>query len=104
LLTGIEKDKLTENATMDSEDERNNSDKKVFRAMRKSENWFNPQATKAVEDYNHGRKMTLDQVNLALFPTEIIKEPTAYEEAIRSEQKEDQIKWKMQLKRNERKW
>jgi hypothetical protein len=38
--------------------------------------------------------MTLDQVNLALFSTEIMKEPTTYEEAINSEQKEEQIKWK----------
>jgi hypothetical protein len=30
--------------------------------MRKLESWFNPQATKAEEDYNHGREMTLDQV------------------------------------------
>jgi hypothetical protein len=36
--------------------------------------------------------MTLDQVNLALFSTEILKEPTTYEEAINSELKEDQIK------------
>jgi hypothetical protein len=76
------------------EDEGNDSDKRVFRPMRKLESWFNPQATKAVEVYNHGREMTLDQVNLALFFTVIIKEPTTYEEAINSEQKEDQIKWK----------
>jgi hypothetical protein len=62
--------------------------------MRKLKSWFNPQATKAVEDYNHRKEMILDQVNLALFSTEIIKEPTTYEEAINSEQKEDQIKWK----------
>jgi hypothetical protein len=62
--------------------------------MKKLESWFNPQATKVVEDYNHGRETTLDQVNLALFSTEIIKEPTTYEEAISREQKEDQIKWK----------
>jgi hypothetical protein len=60
--------------------------------MRKSESWFNPQITKEVKDYNHGREMTLDQVNLALFSTKIIKEPTTYEEEINSEQKEDQIK------------
>jgi hypothetical protein len=60
--------------------------------MRKLESWFNPQATKAVEDYNHKREMTLYKVDLALFSTEIIKEPTSYEEAINSEQKEDQIK------------
>jgi hypothetical protein len=60
--------------------------------MRKSESLFNPEATKAVENYNHGREMTLDQVNLALFSTVIIKEPRSYEE-INCEQKEDQIKW-----------
>jgi hypothetical protein len=38
--------------------------------------------------------MTLDQVNLALFSTIVIKEPKTYEEAINSEQKDDQIKWK----------
>jgi hypothetical protein len=36
--------------------------------------------------------MTLDQVNLALFSTEIIKEPTTFEAAINCEQKEVQIK------------
>jgi FtsZ-interacting cell division protein YlmF len=62
--------------------------------MRKLESWFNPEATKAVEDYSHGREMTLDQANLSLLSTVVIKEPTTYEEAINCEQKEDQIKWK----------
>jgi hypothetical protein len=56
LPTGIDKEKLTTNPTNDNEDEGNKSDKKVFRAMRKLESWFNPEATKAVEDYSHGRK------------------------------------------------
>jgi hypothetical protein len=94
LPTSIEKRKLITNAKKDAEYEGNDSDKKVFRAMRKLESRFNPQATKEVEDYNHGRKMTLDQVNLALFSTEIVKEPTSYEASIKSEQKEDRIKWK----------
>jgi hypothetical protein len=94
LPTGVDEIKLTENATKETEDESNKSDKKVFRDVRKLESWFNPEATKAVESYNHGREMTLDQVNLALFSTVMIEEPTTYEEAINSEQKEDQIKWK----------
>jgi hypothetical protein len=85
---------LTTNTTKNTEDEGNESDKKVFIAMRKLEIWFNPQATKVVEDYNHGRQITLDQVKLTLISKEIIKEPTTYEEAINSEQKEDQIEWK----------
>jgi hypothetical protein len=92
LPTGIDNRKLTENATKDAEDESNKSDKKVFRVMRKLESWFNPETTKAVENYNHGREMTLDQVDLTLFSTEIIKEPTAYEESISCEKKENQIK------------
>jgi hypothetical protein len=63
--TGVDKVKLIENVTKETEDENNKSDKKVFRAMRKSESWFNPEAIKAVEDYSHGREMILDQVNLA---------------------------------------
>jgi hypothetical protein len=62
--------------------------------MRKLESWFKPEATKEVENYNHGREMTLDQVNLALFSTVVIEEPKTYEEAINCEQKEDQIQWK----------
>jgi hypothetical protein len=38
-----------------------------------------------VENYNHGREMTLHQVNLALFSMDIVKESTTYEEAINSE-------------------
>jgi hypothetical protein len=67
LPTGIDKLKLTTNATMDTEDESNELDKKVHRAMKKLESWFNPQATKVVEDYNHGREIKLDQVNLFCF-------------------------------------
>jgi hypothetical protein len=94
LPTGVDKVKLIENATKENEDKKNKSEKKVFRAMRKLESWFNPEATKTVEDYSHGREMTLDQVNLALFHTVTVKEPTTYEEAINGEKKEDQIKWK----------
>jgi hypothetical protein len=65
LLTGVDKVKLTENATKETDDESNKLDKNVFRAMRKLESWSNPEATKVVESYNHGREMTLDQVNLA---------------------------------------
>jgi hypothetical protein len=62
--------------------------------MKKLENWFNPQTTRAVEDYNYGREITLDQVNLTLFSAEFVKESTTYEEAINCERKEDKIKCK----------
>jgi hypothetical protein len=92
LLTGIDKEKSTTNATKDTKDEGIELDKKVFREMRKSESWFNPQATRALEDYNHGRQITLDQANLALFSADFVKEPTIYEEAVNCERKEDKNK------------
>jgi hypothetical protein len=63
-----------------NEDESNKS-KKVFRDMKKLDSWFNPKVTRAVEDYNHEVEITLNQINLALFSTEFIKEPKAFEEA-----------------------
>jgi hypothetical protein len=83
--------KLTTNVTKDTEDESNTWDKKVFRDMENSEDCFNPIDTKAVEDFINGKEFKLDQVNLPLFSTEIIKEQTTYAEEINSEQKEDQI-------------
>jgi hypothetical protein len=62
--------------------------------MKKLESWFNSQATKAVVYYNRGREMILDQVDLALFSTDIVKEQATYEEEINNEQKEDKIKLK----------
>jgi hypothetical protein len=73
LPTCIYKIKLTTNAKKNTEDEGNESDKKNYRPMRKLESWFSPQDAKVVEDYNHGREITLDQFNLALFSTDIVK-------------------------------
>jgi hypothetical protein len=44
------------------QDESNKDRKESFRAMKKIESWFNPQATRAINDYNHGREITLDQI------------------------------------------
>jgi predicted oxidoreductase (fatty acid repression mutant protein) len=75
LPIGIYKRKRITNVTRDTEDEGNDLDTKVFRAMRETESWFNPQATKVVEDHNHEREMKLDHVNLALLSTEKTQQP-----------------------------
>jgi hypothetical protein len=67
---------------------------KFFWETKNLESWFNPQATKAEEDYDYEREIMLDQVNLELLFAEYVNEPTTYEEAINCERKEDQIKWK----------
>jgi hypothetical protein len=62
--------------------------------MRKLESWFNPQATKIVDELDHGREIVLEQVNLALLTTSFTKEPSSFEEAINYENKDDQKAWK----------
>jgi hypothetical protein len=61
--------------------------RKLFRLMKKIDSCFNPQATRSVEDNNYEREIILDQVNLALFSADFIKEPTTYEEALNYERK-----------------
>jgi hypothetical protein len=43
--------------------------------MKKLKSWFNPQATREVVEYNYGRDITLDKINLALFSADFIKDP-----------------------------
>jgi hypothetical protein len=50
--------------------------------MKKLESWFNPQANRTLEDYNFGREITLDQINLFLFSTNFAKDLTTNEEEI----------------------
>jgi hypothetical protein len=68
--------------------------------MRKLENWFNPQATKIVDELDCGREIVLEKVNLALLTTSFTKEPSSFEEAINCENKNDQRLGKKQSKRN----
>jgi hypothetical protein len=46
-----------------NEKDKKNTNERVIRAMKKLESWFNPEATKVMEDYNHGRETFLEQVN-----------------------------------------
>jgi hypothetical protein len=62
---------------------------RVVREMKKLESWFNPQATKVIEEYDCGREISLEQVNLAFFTTAFIKEPSSFEDAINCERNED---------------
>jgi hypothetical protein len=60
LTTRIDWTISNRNATKDTEDESNTWDKKLLKAIKTLESWFNPQATRLVEDYNYGREITLD--------------------------------------------
>ena len=43
--------------------------------------WFNPEATKAVEDYEQGRDINLSEANIALISTNLVNEPVSFDEA-----------------------
>jgi hypothetical protein len=54
---------------------------------------LNPQERNSVEDYKEGREITLKQANIAIFPTEVTKEPMNFDEAWNFSGKLHQIKW-----------
>jgi Reverse transcriptase (RNA-dependent DNA polymerase) len=72
------------------EENKKDTHKRVIHARKKLEGWFNPQATKVLEDLYPGRETLLEQVNLALSTTNLVKEPSSCEEAINCERKEEQ--------------
>jgi hypothetical protein len=51
------------------------TNEKIVREMRKLESWFNPQGTRIVDKVDPGRDIVLEQVNLALLTTFLLKNP-----------------------------
>jgi hypothetical protein len=101
LPTGNEANKVEEEAINVDVDKKKKTNEKIIREMRKLESWFNPQATRIVDEFDCGREIVFEQVNLALLTTSFTKEPSSFEEAINCENKDDQKRLgKKQLKRN----
>jgi hypothetical protein len=94
LPTGNESNKVEEEATHVDVDKKKTNEN-IVREMRKLESWFNPQATKIVDEFDCGREIVFEQVNLALLTTSLTKEPSNFEEAISCENKDDQKAWKV---------
>jgi hypothetical protein len=90
LPTGNESNKVEEEATNVDVDKKKKTNEKIVCEMRKLESWFNPQATKIVNEFDCRREIVLEQVNLALLTTTFTKEPSSFEEAINCENKDDQ--------------
>jgi hypothetical protein len=87
--------KVEEEAThVDLDKKKKKKNEKIVCEMRKLESWFNPQATKIVDELDRGRDIVFEQVNLALITTSLTKEPSSFEEAINCENKDDQEAWK----------
>ena len=94
LHTGKERMKVKKINTNVNEDISKTPHEKVLRAIKTSESCSNLQATKAIDNYNFGREISLQQVNMALFITAMTYEPISYEEALNCNKKRDLIAWK----------
>jgi hypothetical protein len=100
LPTGNDSNKVEEEATHVYVDKKKKTNERIVSEMRILESWFNPQATKIVDDFDRGRDIVLEQVNLAVLTTSLSKEPSSFEEAINCEKKMIKRLGKKQLKRN----
>jgi hypothetical protein len=99
LPTGNESNKDEEEATNVNVDKEKKTNEKIVREMRILESWFNPQATKIVDELDRGREIVLEKVNLALLTTSLTKEPSSFEEVINCENKDDQKAWKEEIEK-----
>ena len=75
-------------------DSNNNQNKRVYRQLKQLKSWFNPEATKAVEDYEQGRDINLSEANIALISTNLVNEPVSFDEAWNNEDLKEQLKWR----------
>jgi hypothetical protein len=60
LHPGKERMKVSEILENVVEDESSKSDKKIFRAVKKLQSWFNPQTTNELNNSNHGKGVLLE--------------------------------------------
>jgi hypothetical protein len=61
LPTGNESNKVKEEPINVDLDKKKNTNEKIVREMRKLESWFNPQATRIVDEFDRGREIVLEQ-------------------------------------------
>jgi hypothetical protein len=67
--------------------------------MKQLESSFNPEASRIVEEYEHGRETLLSYANIAMFTGKIIQEPTNFEEAWNCKDPADREKWRNIIKK-----
>jgi hypothetical protein len=68
--------------------------KRLYNQSRKLDIWFNNQAKNAVKDYKEVREITLEQANIDLFSTKVIKEPINFDDGWNRSEKFHQRKWR----------
>jgi hypothetical protein len=54
---------------------------KIYCQMKRLESSFNPEASKIIDNFVHGREILLDSVNLALICGNVVKAPQSFDDA-----------------------
>ena len=67
------------NSTQPEVNEKSNL--KIYRQMKRLESSFNPEASKIIDNFEQGRDILLDSVNLALICGNVMKEPQSFDDA-----------------------
>jgi hypothetical protein len=72
---------MIDEPSSDQDKQKVHLNKTACNQWRKLYSRFNPQTRNAVEDDKEGKKITLEQISIAFFSAEVIKESTNFQEA-----------------------
>ena len=75
------------------------SNLKIYCQMKRLESSFNPEASKIVDNFEQGRDILLDSVNVALICGKVIEEPQSFDEAWNCEDPDQRDKWRAAIKK-----
>jgi hypothetical protein len=87
------KDIKLSNVSSNTQDGKTQLDARVYRQMKQLESSFNSEASRIVEEFEHGRETLLSYANIAMFTGKIIQEPTNFEEAWKCKGPTHREKW-----------
>jgi hypothetical protein len=91
--SSIEKDQVTQEVNQKIKS-------KVYREMKKLESSYNPDITRIVDDVDQGRKIILNQPNIALFRGATQFKPKNFEQAWNHNDAKDQEKWRIVIRKS----
>ena len=99
-LTIWEMNKSSETNTNSTQSEvTTKSNLKIYRQMKRLESSFNPEASKIIENFEQGREILLDSVNLALICGNVVKEPKSFDDAWNCSDPDQRTKWRAAIKK-----
>jgi hypothetical protein len=67
--------------------------------MKRLESSFNPEASKIIDNFEQGRDIVLDSVNLALICGNVMKEPKSFGDAWSCSDPDQRTKWRAAIKK-----